>query len=298
MTIPKGFYHVAGTTKANGLVISDVEGEDLDNTKQGHQFVWVPVDKTTFATEFVRKEGYDQGDVQSCTFNTTGLTYGQYYEPKADGVANTTEVEKMYKSVKDNGGFYIARYEAGTTATSDTGIRGNVVSKKNANVYNNIGWADSNDMSDETGGAVELARNFASANGYTSVTSTLCYGVQWDAALKFIDPDYTGYAKDSKGMGWYEDNYSSGNSTHKTGIDITNKTNSPKNIYDIGGNVWEWTMESHNTSERVFRGGGYNFPGSSTPRTYRPSSRRSSDGPSYTNGTVGFRVTLFLTVSS
>ena len=41
--IPKGFYYVGGE-KDTGLVISDAEGDDLDNLKHGNQFVWVPVD--------------------------------------------------------------------------------------------------------------------------------------------------------------------------------------------------------------------------------------------------------------
>ena len=45
------------------------------------------------------------------------------------------------------------------------------------------------------------------SRGMYSGHSTLCYGVQWDTALNFIDPGYTGYAKDSTGMGWYADNY-------------------------------------------------------------------------------------------
>ena len=41
--IPRGFYYVGGE-KDTGLVISDIEGDDLDNSKHGNQFVWVPVD--------------------------------------------------------------------------------------------------------------------------------------------------------------------------------------------------------------------------------------------------------------
>ena len=43
--IPTGFYPVAGTSKNSGFVISSVENDDLDNTKGGNQFVWVPVDQ-------------------------------------------------------------------------------------------------------------------------------------------------------------------------------------------------------------------------------------------------------------
>lgn len=41
--IPTGFYAVAGTSKSDGFVISSVENDDLDNSKKGNQFVWVPV---------------------------------------------------------------------------------------------------------------------------------------------------------------------------------------------------------------------------------------------------------------
>ena len=42
--IPEGFYYVGGT-KSEGVVISDAPNDDLDNSKQGNQFVWVPVNQ-------------------------------------------------------------------------------------------------------------------------------------------------------------------------------------------------------------------------------------------------------------
>ena len=76
-------------------------------------------------------------------------------------------------------------------------------------MYNYVKWG--NAMNDETGGAVELSKGFAEANGYTSVTSTLIYGVEWDAIMNFIDPAYeTGscasnsFVRDSSGKGWYD----------------------------------------------------------------------------------------------
>ena len=32
--IPEGFYHVAGTTKDTGIIISSEDGDDLNNTKK------------------------------------------------------------------------------------------------------------------------------------------------------------------------------------------------------------------------------------------------------------------------
>ena len=54
--IPEGFYRVGGT-KDTGVVISDVQGDDLNNTKQGNQFVWVPVNQNQKLTlEVTTKE--------------------------------------------------------------------------------------------------------------------------------------------------------------------------------------------------------------------------------------------------
>ena len=203
----------------------------------------------------------------------------------------------MYQSVADNNGFYIGRYEAGKDSN------GNVVCQKGANVYNNIIWGNS--MTDDTGGAVELARNFASSKGYdtTKVHSTLCYGVQWDTALNFIDPGYTGYAKDTIGMGWYYENYNSTtdgntdtNSSQITGKELiyssapTVISNMHKNIYDMGGNVREWTMEAYNTSDRALRGADC---GSSTGSQY-PASYRNNFSPTITFSLVGFRIALYV----
>ena len=278
--IPEGFYYVGGT-KEEGIVISD-NIEDLgkgDSSEaaenlQGNQFVWIPVENFD---EFEREHfGTEAQKWWTGTFVTDGLSDNNFYEPASDGIMEDTEVEKMYKSVKENKGFYVGRYEAGTTASSGTGIRGEVVSKKGANVYNNIGFADTDDMTDETGGAVEVARGMYNEEKGDSVTSTLIYGVQWDAIMRWMQdvPNLTGgkYVEDSTGMGWYSDNYSNdltGNPDHKTGIDVNGGKNKVKNIYDLAGNVFEWTMESCGTSYRVFRGGNYNNSGSSYPASYR-----------------------------
>ena len=256
----------------------------------------MPVSQENFETEFVRRVGYSSGTEQSMTDYGEANAEGTNIE--IDGTetgvteSSTTvqEAKEMYASVKRNEGFYIGRYEAGKDST------GNVVVQKGATVYNNVPWSKNKTMNEETAtentqdGAIELARNFDTANSYPTVTSTLCYGVQWDRTLSWIDPEYTGFAKNSDGMGWYEDNYQEGNADHKTGIDTEGNTNSPKNIYDLAGNVEEWTMESHFTLYRVSRGGAYNVSGASIT-----SSNRFGNGePSYSYPYLGFRVTLYL----
>ena len=284
--IPAGFKVAddSGNTINEGIVIEDSEK---------NQFVWVPVSKENFATEFVRREGYYSGTLQSWRFG--------WGEANAEGVNEmVTETEKtkeeaikMYASVKRNEGFYIARYEAGNDGN------GNVVLKKGADVYNEIPWSANGQMKETTGttgGAVELSRNFANAKNYKTVTSTLIYGVQWDAVMKWMEnvnnPNVEGktYIQDSTGMGWHSG--VSGNSDHKTGIDIgeENKvSNQVKKIYDLAGNVLEWTMESYGTGVRIVRGGYYDYTGFDLPV-----SSRGNQEPFESGSNVGFRPTLFL----
>lgn len=248
-TIPAGFAvsQVEGeNTIADGLVIID---------KNGNEFVWIPV-KVDEA--FKTYEGYSNGKLESKLENCE--------EPYSEGY--TTELSEyvaMKNSVLQYDGFYVGRYEAGceiernreNQTTTQT-----VLVKKGINVYNYVPWGTemddigitTNHEDDYNGvtGAVELSKQFAEENGYTSVTSTLIYGVEWDAIMNFIDSNYaTGsceadsFVRDSTGSGVYTGNLA------KTG---SNKQYSIKNIYDLAGNANEWTMESYDTSSRVIRG--------------------------------------------
>ena len=227
--IPEGFAIVPGLDNVEeGLVISDV-ANDTENT--GNQFVWVPVENFS---EFKRYDFQNNTEVSS-----------SYTEESGDGVTTGTEAQNMYKSVNDNKGFYIGRYEAGNDGSN------NAISKKEINVYNDIVWGKS--MTDETGGAVEKARNFDTQSGHTNVTSTLVYGVQWDAVMRWLSrgtEEEQGWLTNSNGKGNYYDNDSTNNPA-KTG---SNDNYQMKHIYDLAGNVSEWTMEANSTNNRVSRG--------------------------------------------
>ena len=290
VTLPAGFKVAedSGTTIDEGIVIED--------SKQ-NQFVWVPVSQENFASEFVRREGYYEGKLDSM-ISDCGEADATGTNDKVTETATTQrEAKNMYKSVKANGGFYIGRYEAG----KDT--NGKVVVQKNANVYNNVYWSSTEAMQESetatTGGAVELSRNFAKENNYKTVQSTLIYGVQWDAVMNWMkDIENSSatstdkkYIIDSTGMGWYDG--VSGNSEHKTGIDLNGGKNQVKKVYDLAGNLWEWTMESCDTYSRVNRGGNCDLTGSAYPASYR-----GSEKPFYSNAYIAFRLTLFLKAES
>ena len=174
-------------------------------------------------SKFVRQEGYSYTEPQSYLLdcgeaNSAGENENQNGDKVEETDTTQAEAMAMYKSVKDYGGFYIGRFETGKDE------EGKAVIRKGVTVYNKVPWSVTESLTEKEeidgteNGAIEQARYFDTANGYTSVTSTLCYGVQWDAALNYIDPNYitnaeaigkpsceeTSYVRDSTGKGWYD----------------------------------------------------------------------------------------------
>ena len=320
VTIPTGFYYVGGT-KDSGLVISDnsadenkYKGQTTVGTElQGNQFVWIPVTYSNFHLI----EGYWNGSLGSMLSKDTnpsreaGSNDVTPYLPGKPNASNTTvgtaESKAMYKSVQDNGGFYIARYEAGIANVDTNGepidnysletkvvATGDVkpLSKAGLGVWNSIAWggtssdtaSDGLPGSDSADGAVKVARSMYTKSATCGVTSTLCYGVQWDAVMQFLDSNYlAGNCADDSIVknGTDKGNYSG--SLESTGY------YAEKNIYDLAGNVYEWTMEACKSLSRVSRGGYYGLSGS-----YDPASSRISTIPDSSGYDVGFRVALYL----
>ena len=284
--LPIDFYYVGGT-KTEGVVISDAPNDNMENTAGGNQFVWVPVDNYD---DFQRQEGYLRGEIDT-RLSSCGEADSTGVNIKVTETDTTKEESiAMYESVKDYGGFYIGRFEAGQED-------GNLVVKKEKAIYGRVPWSVTKSMTEDEeidgteNGAIEQARYFDSRYANQSVVSTLCYSVQWDAALNFIDPNYItnatigtpacsedSYVRDSTDQGWYSQDDVTETGYYKI-----------KNIYDLAGNVTEWTMESYDTNGRVLRGGEYGSLGSEYP-----SSNRSNSSPDFTFPVVGFRVTLYL----
>ena len=201
-------------------------------------------------------------------------------------------------------------------------------SKLNGFVWNNITYGDTNGL----GGAKEVAEH-AYSSSY--VQSGLITGRQWDTMLKFIEQtknddtngngvntnstlwgnynNRTGY---SFSIGYYkaDANYNSSLYTNAASIqvnktayrdilmqtgafgDITNEH--PKNLYDVAGNVWEWTNEkvsekggdSTAVNNPVLRGGSFYSNGSGAS-----ASCRDGDGGAGTwYYSIGFRVVLYI----
>ena len=133
-------------------------------------------------------------------------------------------------------------------------------------------------------------------DGTHKVTSTLCYGVQWDATLKFIEPNYGEYNEEKTEYEVVDDSYvknSTGKGHYSTSSVTTTGSNiayQQKHIYDMAGNIYEWTMEAYDIDGRVRRGGRYNQSGSKYSASYRNRSYPSHD----VDGGTGFRIALYL----
>ena len=344
------FKKVEGTLDT-GLVIAD---------KEGNEYVWVVVPRTTevYVTTGLGKTTFTDADYTSIendlkeytkTYRgSTSFTDTWCADDKNEGWLSEKDYKalknKMLKSVYENGGFYVGRYEAGidtTTGTNRTSegptnsdgkytIEGmpTPVTKADAYPYTYVTRTQ----------AQNLARN---VNSGTKTTSSLMFGVQWDLMLAFMSKDTAKITstdiltKNSTTIGNYRDStfdlnrgkYAQcdnlGNpwnnfdkalgsivvSNETTGkmkkteqssysdsiLLTTGGTEQSKimNIYDVAGNVEEWTLEKTSFTDFpcAYRGGVYYNPG--CPPAVR--SNTSTDAGSDGNGGfgLGFRVSLF-----
>ena len=289
-TIPAGFVvsKIPEEQKVStGLVIYDIPEDELADvnwtTKNPdgayqvqtlyNQFVWIPVGNDA---EFIRYDGYydgsyNEGFIDNCAEPDTTNGYA----------TEEAEFNAMKESVLNYDGFYVGRYEASEES-------GKATSKQGKSVWNYIAWGDSMSSIGTEGAVYKAQQMYTDKNTY-GVTSTLIYGVQWDAIMAWIDPAYktgscesTSFVRDSSGKGYYD-----ADAPTTTGSSSAYAVN---NIYDLAGNVAEWTMESYYTVNRVIRGGYCDYSGSLYPASSRNNNSPSNDGIDY----IGFRVTLYL----
>ena len=219
--IPDGFYYVGGT-KDTGLVISDVQGDDLDNSKQGNQFVWIPVENES---DYVRNTSYKEINTSIAAYTDTGyLPNG--IQPDND-TSDYNEVAER-QAVMRAKGFFVSRFEAGKEG-EDT-----LVSKKGASVWNNISQSDSK----------TTAKSFINTD---NVKSALISGIQWDVTMEFVNGKIDGSGADFIVTEKNDNRYKT--SFEKSG---QNEADKVCNIYDLEGNYVEYTAEKNTTysSER------------------------------------------------
>lgn len=261
--IPDGFYY-AGGTKDTGLVISDVQGDDLDNSKGGNQFVWIPVEN---ASDYVRNTTYADTNVSEAAYTDTGyLPDG--IQPDTDREGYNEEAEKQ--AVMNAKGFFVSRFEAGNDGSD------NLISKKGATVYNDISQEDSKTK----------AKSFINND---NVKSALCSGIQWDVIMNFVNGKEDGKSEKFDVLMPNANRHT--NSINKTGENDFDKV---CNIYDLEGNCIEFVAER--TGYTTVGGEQYTFldrGGTYVSENSRPASfRRNDDGDEDPN--ISFRFVLYV----
>mgnify|MGYP001023709287 CR=1 FL=1 len=208
-------------------------------------------------------------------------------------------------SVNKYGGFYIARYEAGSEnqRTSSSGTGNAVLSQANKYPYNYINQTDS------------ITKAATMNNGKTNVTASLINSAVWDRTLNWLeetnavtraelfDSTSWGNYRNSKFnfIGKYStddgDNFTETtastqkleNKSYLLGTGVTDYTKK-NNIYDLAGNCWEWTTESGSSSRRVSRGGRCSYDGFDRPAYYR------LYGSAVSSTDISFRSALYVSL--
>ena len=282
--IPEG-YIVSENSDENivnkGLVISD---------SRGNEYVWISCTVNSSSNKLqykrtewgVEKDGTDNSraikdeltlkDID-VTYSKTDTDNGINEEISKEIVA---QINAEKESIKKYGGYYIGRYEVGKDNKT-------AVIKAEQEPYVNIKWSK----------AYELAKGIGGGEG---ATTYLCSSYSWDTAINFIQ-NTTGKNYATSIIG-FNGNWKGQEVKDSSGKVIkpvntaqrlnTGLTTALCNIYDMGGNVGEFTTELNpGTSETVvLRGGFYYYNG--------PVGYRWDNDSGLASSYYGFRATLFL----
>ena len=238
------------------------------------------------------KTNYREPDVVA-KYSSTGYDMDSRLKTLGIGAKTTHEflnqLEKefnnMVASVEKYGGFYIGRYETGNI-NQDTPV----IQKGNTNISSQT-WYN----------MYKRCKNIKGAN--TNVETGMIWGNQWDRTLMWLietgSKTKEQIADDSTSWGNYYNatfeyvNSSGSTATKNEGSSTRIPTGSAEytkanNIYDLAGNVRDWTMEAYSTDYRVCRGGGFSYSGNS------PAGYRYRNSPTSSNSGYGCRSALYI----
>ena len=308
--VPQGFKIAedSGINVTEGIVIEDNDIIDGIGNNRGNQYVWIPVgtgikkaDGTTVDITLGRytfADGTNDKDSngvvltkgtpilqQSADNYTQEVVISSYYKELATsrtGVAssgtdglNTTalNLKGFVDSVKANGGYYIARYEAsyGIDGKANSKVSNSFTESSTAPTTEGALWNNITQMDSAT----------ASRNLYEAVKTDLINSYAWDTAIVYIqkfsgDIDYSRQGSKNTSL----------SNTGANGDEVCK-------INDMASNTYEWTTEystnanSSNAYSCTVRGGCYNY-------SYICTSVR-GNGVATTSGKVfTFRSTLYM----
>ena len=324
--VPNGFVgsSVTGENEIDtGYVIYEGEEEVTDSNVQTaqtsrNQYVWIPVEDISkfYGTDANGKSwgkiyNFTTGTNSSSTFSSSTRNrepdvlsdydtpyYLKTYKVSEDSMLDfllrqQTDFKKMIYSVEKYGGFYIGRYETGNLSKEQV-----VVQKGNTDIASQTWYA-----------MYEKSKTLSDNNN--NIETGMIWGNQWDRTLMWLiecnaKDETTGKSKeevisDSGSWGNYRDatfqytNSSGSTATKNQNYSVRIPTGSTEytkanNIYDLAGNVYDWTMEAYYTHGRVSRGSNYILEGTVNPASYRVT----NDYPTDSDSSNGCRAVLYI----
>ena len=323
--VPKGYTAstIDGEKKVStGFVIK--EGTNGGAKSGINEFVWVPVSNINDIYDAENNAGqlwdfsgitstkriypsksnssYREPDVITGANEGEESTSGSEYDAVTDnlkqaGMPDTTtaqnfkeqlqkEFDSMIESVRTYGGFYIGRYETGNLSKTKA-----VVQKYNTDIGNQT-WYTQYKLSKTIG-----------AN--SNVITSMIWRCQWDATLRWMqtstDEKVKNFPTNSATYGNYNDNTleykESENGETKT--QVTSSSVIPtggseatriNNIYDMAGNIYDWSIATYNVRYRVISGGAYNVTGIASPSYHN----KDFGTPTTSSYVIGSRSTLYI----
>ena len=235
-------------------------------------------ESTSGVMSISNKTGYREPDVTHYNYEyDIDSDLQNYMDGKTQYELLSKELEEYFyttiKSIQKYGGFYIGRYETGDLSSTA------VVKRMNTDInYQN--WYTMYDKCKKIKG-----------NNQNVITS-LIWGSLWDETLTWLveskatisdgsELTYSLVGSDSTSWGNYRNatfNYISSSATIPEEISPKSENSSiiiptgsssyakANNIYDLAGNVNDWTLETSSTYQRVYRGSSYS---NDSPADYR-----------------------------
>ena len=259
VVVPAGFKVINPTENVtDGIIVEDVS----HSATKGSQFVWIPVGEVVKeikdevkSIETITLSRYTFADDNVGTPTDKGATeiensYNNNYKHTEINTApngNITAKENIEseesgfrKSVKDNHGYYIGRYESRKNGTQ-------VTVKASDTVYNNITQPN----------AATVSRGMYSDSNFKS---DLMNSYAWDTAIVFLQKFDNRANKAS--LKPYSRQTSLNDSLASQGTNNLSEGSKQDvicNVYDMASNCWEWTTETYSDPKGpcTRRGGSY-----------------------------------------
>ena len=262
---------------------------------------------------------FEAGEPTNASFynDKDGSTYWQihYNEDASINYGDNTNKPDASKTYKDT-------YKT-KNVTEQDGKKLLPVSKKNTPSWNYISQTNSKTVSENMYGESKTIKSYlidgtawdtitqwVSDSTKKSVTDSTAWGNYFDSSytLKGLYARHQGRTAKDNVWRWFpayvynNGSYTKGSEYTEVATGVTTedeKRNTACNIYDMAGNMWEWTTETgkHDsnatgaTEFAVFRGGSFGWAGSDGPVSHRGGNCTVSDSY-YLH--IGFRVVLYI----